>query len=325
MGLWVAASAAAQTAKSAAPAKSAAASGGTRVSAPLLTASADPRAFEYRTTRSPSSPPRNFRRLTVEDSTLRHSSTSATIRVAAIVLAPCNYFANLDIPAGAIIDYIGVNTATTVDAAMGFSLIFRDHLGGFANLASFSFPAHDGGGFATDMAGPLRHPRAGQPRPHVPSRRRAVRATELPVLRLRRGLVAPRRVRPAGNGDLRRRAHVASVLPVVEALAASGVTAGCGTGTDFCPNAPLTRGQMAVFLSKALGLHGHTEVVPQAPVSPFFLRPRFLSREEDHVDDPKSGCPARGPESGRPRWAWGSRSHRARQPSPKRSARIFRS
>ena len=40
----------------------------------------------------------------------------------------------------------------------------------------------------------------------------------------------------------------------VEALAASGITAGCGSG-NFCPDAPLTRGQMAVFLSKALGLH----------------------------------------------------------------------
>ena len=39
----------------------------------------------------------------------------------------------------------------------------------------------------------------------------------------------------------------------VEALAQSGITAGCGGG-NFCPNAPLTRGQMAVFLSKALGL-----------------------------------------------------------------------
>ena len=40
----------------------------------------------------------------------------------------------------------------------------------------------------------------------------------------------------------------------VEALASSGITAGCGGG-NFCPDAPLTRGQMAVFLSKALGLH----------------------------------------------------------------------
>jgi S-layer homology domain len=40
----------------------------------------------------------------------------------------------------------------------------------------------------------------------------------------------------------------------VEALAASGVTGGCGGG-NYCPNSPVTRGQMAVFLSKALGLH----------------------------------------------------------------------
>ena len=40
----------------------------------------------------------------------------------------------------------------------------------------------------------------------------------------------------------------------VEALANSGITAGCGSG-NFCPDAPLTRGQMAVFLAKALGLH----------------------------------------------------------------------
>ena len=40
----------------------------------------------------------------------------------------------------------------------------------------------------------------------------------------------------------------------VEALAASGITAGCGGG-NYCPESPLTRGQMAVFLAKALGLH----------------------------------------------------------------------
>ena len=39
----------------------------------------------------------------------------------------------------------------------------------------------------------------------------------------------------------------------IEALNASGITAGCGGG-NFCPNNPLTRGQMAVFLAKALGL-----------------------------------------------------------------------
>jgi hypothetical protein len=40
----------------------------------------------------------------------------------------------------------------------------------------------------------------------------------------------------------------------IEALAASGITGGCGNG-NYCPDAPLTRRQMAVFLAKALGLH----------------------------------------------------------------------
>lgn len=40
----------------------------------------------------------------------------------------------------------------------------------------------------------------------------------------------------------------------IAALAASAVTAGCDADS-FCPDAPLTRGQMAVFLAEALGLH----------------------------------------------------------------------
>lgn len=40
----------------------------------------------------------------------------------------------------------------------------------------------------------------------------------------------------------------------VQALVASGITVGCGAGR-YCVDDPLMRGQMAVFLSIALGLH----------------------------------------------------------------------
>jgi hypothetical protein len=40
----------------------------------------------------------------------------------------------------------------------------------------------------------------------------------------------------------------------IEALAASGITVGCGGG-NFCPNGTVTRGEMAAFLARALGLH----------------------------------------------------------------------
>ncbi len=53
----------------------------------------------------------------------------------------------------------------------------------------------------------------------------------------------------------------------VEALARSGITAGCGGG-NYCPDAPVTRGQMAVFLAKALGLHWPWEAVVKASVTP---------------------------------------------------------
>ena len=40
----------------------------------------------------------------------------------------------------------------------------------------------------------------------------------------------------------------------IEALAASGITSGCGSG-NFCPGGTVTRGEMAAFLARALGLH----------------------------------------------------------------------
>jgi len=40
----------------------------------------------------------------------------------------------------------------------------------------------------------------------------------------------------------------------VEALVASGITGGCGSGL-YCPDSPVTRRQMAIFIAKALGLH----------------------------------------------------------------------
>jgi hypothetical protein len=39
----------------------------------------------------------------------------------------------------------------------------------------------------------------------------------------------------------------------IEALAASGITGGCGNG-NYCPNQFVTRGEMAVFFARALGL-----------------------------------------------------------------------
>jgi hypothetical protein len=39
----------------------------------------------------------------------------------------------------------------------------------------------------------------------------------------------------------------------IEQLYNDGITGGCGVGI-YCPNSPVTRGQMAVFLTKTFGL-----------------------------------------------------------------------
>ena len=40
----------------------------------------------------------------------------------------------------------------------------------------------------------------------------------------------------------------------IEAIAASGITGGCGNG-NFCPSGYVTRGEIATFFARALGLH----------------------------------------------------------------------
>ena len=55
----------------------------------------------------------------------------------------------------------------------------------------------------------------------------------------------------AGFVDTGGSTHAASI----DALAAAGVTAGCATGPlRFCPDDPVTRGQMATFVARAVGL-----------------------------------------------------------------------
>jgi len=41
----------------------------------------------------------------------------------------------------------------------------------------------------------------------------------------------------------------------IEALAAAGITSGCDLVPNYCPDRPITRAEMAVFMSRALGLH----------------------------------------------------------------------
>jgi S-layer homology domain len=189
----------------------------------------------------------------------RYSCSDIDLATLSLIVQDCfdfgvdRYYTSLTLPAGAVIDRIGVNTSTTVDGTLSFGLLRRSQEGPSV-LAELSIPAHEG--FATDYTagnlGILIEENAGNAY----------------VLRLEHPAVGPepqyfgfveiwwRRTvsdppATATFGDVPA-SH--SFYRFIEALAASGVTGGCGSG-NYCPDKPLTRGQMAVFLSKALGLH----------------------------------------------------------------------
>ena len=218
---------------------------------PLLTAKVDPRAFggeDYTITVISAGQFNAYFCVNLDPVTLSNQCTCTGGCTEAF-----HHYASLDIPAGAVIDFIGVNNMTPLDATMGFTLHFRDHLGGTAQLASFGFPAHDG--FVTDYAGPL-----GILVPGNLDRSFILDIERAPVQDVTtwfgyveiwwRRVVSDPPATPT-FGDVPA-SH--PLYQFVEALAKSGITAGCAGG-NFCPDAPLTRGQMAVFLSKALGLH----------------------------------------------------------------------
>ena len=55
----------------------------------------------------------------------------------------------------------------------------------------------------------------------------------------------------AGFSDTAGNTHEAHI----DALAAAGITIGCSTGPlRYCPTQPVTRGQMATLLARALGI-----------------------------------------------------------------------
>jgi len=68
---------------------------------------------------------------------------------------------------------------------------------------------------------------------------------------------------PLGFSDV---LNGAFAFSFIERLALSGITAGCGSG-DYCPSAPVTRAQMAVFLER--GMNGSGFVPPAATGSVF--------------------------------------------------------
>ena len=160
-----------------------------------------------------------------------------------------NFYAAIDLPYGAIVDYVGLNSSNDAPFALGVTLYHRYYNGSAVPVADFSSTIHDWGmDYNVDPIG---------------------YQSEIPgadLIRVQQGNHSTyqffghvevwwrRNVRPEFGVTFNDVPIDHPFHQFIEALAASGITGGCGNG-NFCPGNPVTRGQMAVFLAKALGLN----------------------------------------------------------------------
>ncbi len=164
-----------------------------------------------------------------------------------------HYYASLDLPAGVIVDYIGLNNLNDgTDAVMTATLWDRHADGTKHALASASSTPHTS--WSTDSAGPFNA--------LFDSHANRVLVLEVQVLAAGDfeffGFVEVKWRRVVSGGPpLATFPDVPKSHPFfkfVEALHSAGITSGYPDGR-FGVDDSITRGQMAVFLATALGLH----------------------------------------------------------------------
>ena len=165
-----------------------------------------------------------------------------------------HYYATVSIPAGAVIDFIGLEGYCDAPFVTGVALTQIGRYGGITPVGSFSCTQH---GLDSDYnAAPL-----GFEWP-MNVHTMLVLDVEINLGAVYNGgfswveiwwkrSVSP----PPATADFNDVPTNHPFFQFIEALKASGITGGCQSLPPlYCPDAPLTRGQMAVFLSKALGL-----------------------------------------------------------------------
>jgi hypothetical protein len=174
------------------------------------------------------------------------------------------FLGSVSIPEGVVIDYIGINNCDPVGASYEFFLY--DVTTGFSYTPIWSFTTNTNSCQVdyNSAHGPLGY--------EYPSN-----AGHSLLVLISSAVGTPndgtagvssvevwwrRQVSPApGTSDFGDVPTSSSQFQFIEALYHSGITAGCGGG-NYCPDYPVTRGQMAVFLAKALGLNWPESPIP---------------------------------------------------------------
>ncbi|MFY9550064.1 MAG: S-layer homology domain-containing protein [Thermoanaerobaculia bacterium] len=162
-----------------------------------------------------------------------------------------HYYATLNIPLGAVIDYIGLdNWNDGTPAVMGLALYENGNLIAGISSTPHTYFALD----ANQNAIGFLYTGNAVERPYLVL---DIEVAPSPNIQYFLGAqVAWRRtVSPApGTATFNDVPTTHPFFQYIEAIHAAGITAGCGGG-NFCPDQPITRKQEAAFIAKALGLH----------------------------------------------------------------------
>jgi hypothetical protein len=168
-----------------------------------------------------------------------------------------HFYAAVQIPAGSIMDYIVLNNLNDgTPGALVATLWLRDAVGNPFSIRSLASTPH--ASWADDMnSEPYGFVIGGIGSSamfldvEIPASPNLQFFGEVEVL-WRRSVS----ITPPGSASFNDVPTDHPFFQYIEALKASGITGGCQAVPPlYCPDNPVTRGQMAVFLAKALGLH----------------------------------------------------------------------
>jgi hypothetical protein len=163
-----------------------------------------------------------------------------------------SFYAGVNLPSGAVIDYVGLQSYSPNIYQTGVALYLNGRYGTQDTLITYSSSAH---GWDTDYnAVPLGFQLPANVHNALVAHVELANASDLAYFAWVE-IWWHRTVSPAPST-----ATFADVpvdhpfFQFIEAIAAAGITVGCGNG-NFCPDQPITRKQEAAFIAKALGLH----------------------------------------------------------------------